>query len=93
MKLYIVDASDYDAHSVFGIFDTREKAEFCLAEILREDGDCCFYLENQFRIEEITLNGIYYTGFYSYIWDTTVNSPEEMAKRMKKMREEARKNA
>lgn len=88
MKLFIVNASDYCAYSIFGIFDTREKAEFCLAEILREEGDCGFYLPNQFKIEEITLNGIYYTGFYSYIWNQKHNTPEKMEERRKKMKAE-----
>lgn len=88
MKLYIVSASDYDAHSTFGIFDTEEKAEFCMDEVIREDGDLCFYLPNQFEIEEIDLNAIYYTGFYSYLWNLRNNQPEMIRERMKQQRKE-----
>jgi len=85
--LFIVDASDYDDHSIFGIFDTFEKAEFCLAEVIREDGDDGFYSPKSYKIEEITLNGIYYTGFYSYTWNQRNNTPEMIAERTKKMRD------
>jgi len=66
--MFIVYASDYDAMEVFGIFDTKEKAEFCLSEVVKEEGEFGFFKPDQFKIKEIVVNAIYYDGFFYIVY-------------------------